>query len=154
MADRVDLLLKSYDAANVTLEAKANTILGFLGAGVGVVSVVSAGDHTGLPAFTPLLVVGFVLVLFSLAHCILALWARVDYVLNLEPFCQLDVMSEANAKAKLTAKMAHSALLVQYDALRPQMLKNAAVKGAQVFFAFGAAAFAVNLLFALAATRP
>jgi hypothetical protein len=146
LLDRVDKLTGEYAASAASLDGKANTILGFLGAGVGIIAVVQGGPTSSSIVPTPLLVTGFALTLAALAFSLAALWVRPSVTANLENFSKASFLKSTDAKALLAARLAHSYLAYQREKLQPLFLKAAAVKGAQLLFALGAAALAANVL--------
>lgn len=154
LLDRVDKVVADYAASSAALDSRANTILGFLGAGVGVLS--AWAGTTGTPAFvpTPLLVFGGTCILFSLAFAVSALWVRTDATPNLETYCDAAFLSGANAKAVLAARLAQWYLVLQADAIKPFFQKGAAVRATQLFFALGAASLTLNLVSPRAHDKP
>jgi hypothetical protein len=147
LLDRVDKVTAEYASSTAALDAKANTILGFLGAGIGILAVLQGGGSSTPVVPTPLLVTGFALTLAALGLALAALWVRPSVTVNLENFSKASFLKDTNAKALLAARVAHSYLRYQRERLRPLFLKTAAVKGAQLMFALGAAALAANVLF-------
>jgi hypothetical protein len=154
LLDRVDKVVAEYAVSSAGLDSRANTILGFLGAGVGVLSAFAG--TTGNTAFvpTPLLVFGGTCILFSLAFAVSALWVRTDATPNLEAYCDAAFLSAANSEAVLAARLAQWYLVLQADAIKPLFQKGAAVRATQLFFALGAASLTLNLVSPKAHDKP
>jgi hypothetical protein len=101
-----------------------------------------------------LLVTGFALILAALGFSLTALWVRPSVTANLENFSKASFLKSTDAKALLAARLAHSYLAYQRGKLAPLFLKAAAVKGAQLMFALGAAALAANVLVPMPQEKP
>ena len=145
LLDRVDKVVADYASSSAGLDSRANTILGFLGAGVGVLSAFAGTTGTTPFAPTPLVFFGGTCILFSLAFAVSALWVRTDATPNLETYCNAAFLNGADSKAVLAARLAQWYLALQAEGIKPLFQKGAAVRATQLFFALGAASLALNL---------
>lgn len=141
---RVDKLNGDINAARNTLDAKATTMLGFLGGGVSVLAVVArtSGD---VPAITPALVAGIMALFGALMFALAVIWGKPRQQLyGLDNYCDVRFLKDPENLGRLAALSCHSGIEQSVGVFEDALHKGTNLRSAQFFFALGAALLVLN----------
>jgi hypothetical protein len=144
LLERVDKLTGDMTSSRDALDAKASTLLGFLGGGISLLAILAKGTNAA-PPITPLLIAGAVGLLLSLIYALAVLWAkgREDQY-GLDNFCFVHFLKEPENRARLAAMVAYNGIEKSVGLFADLCDKGWSLTAAQFFFVLGAVLLVLN----------
>lgn len=146
LLQRVDKLNGDINSARSTLDAKASTMLGFLGGGVSVLAVLARGSDT-IPPITAGLMAGVAALFAALIYSLAVLWGKPrQEIFGLDNYCTIAFLKEPGNLARLAAMICHSGIEQSVGVFQDALDKGRMLRNAQFFFVLGAALLVLNSL--------
>jgi uncharacterized protein YoxC len=144
LLQRVDKLNADINLARSTLDAKASTMLGFLGGGVSVLAILARGSGT-IPPTTAGLVAGAAALFAALIYSLAVLWAKPrQEQFGLDNYCDVPFLKDPTNLGRLAALACHSGIEQTVGVFQDALDKGRMLRNAQFFFVLGAALLVLN----------
>ncbi len=143
-ADAASTLFKTFRDASAQLDAKATTLLGFVGGGSSVIAILAGDDKITRPSLSPLLALAAISLLAVLYFCLRCLHPKVSFAVNVSQLCNVSLLKSATGKSQMSALLGYEYLDTTRHVVPIALSKARRLERAYLAFAVGVIALIAN----------
>lgn len=151
-AEAANALFATFRDAKSELDAKATTLLGFVGGGSSVIAILAGSDKSLRLELTPLLGLAVVSLVSVLYYCLRCLYPRASPAPNASQFCDVGTISSPSGATRIQSLLGYEYLDAAREIVPIAQSKARRLGRAYIAFAVGVIALVANTVVAAPAT--